>query len=99
MIDVGAIRPSNSSWASTVVLVRKTDGKLCFFIDLQKLNSLTVKDTYSIPRIQDTLDCLQGAVWFNLLDLKSRYWQVELEKASKALTTFTVSPPGFCQCQ
>ena len=29
-----------------------------------------VKDAYGIPQIQDTLDCLQGAVWFTLLDLK-----------------------------
>ena len=66
MIDVGAIRPSNSAWASAVVLVRKKEGKLCFYIDLRKLNSLMVKDVYSIPRMQDTLDCLQGAVWFTL---------------------------------
>ena len=53
-----------------------------------------VKDAYYIPRIQDTLNCLQGAFWFTLLDLKSRYWQVELEEARKALTTITVSPLG-----
>ena len=54
-----------------------------------------VKHAYSIPRIQDTLDCLQGAVWFTLLDLKSGYWQMELAEASKALTAFTVGPLGF----
>ena len=54
-----------------------------------------VKDAYSIPRIQDTLDCLQGTVWFTLLDLKSGYWQVELEEASKALMAFTVGPLRF----
>ena len=86
MIDVRAIWPSNSPWASVVVLVRKKNGKLCFCIDLRKLNSLMVKDAYSIPRIQDTLDWLQGAIWFTSLDLKSGYWQVELEEASKALT-------------
>ena len=63
MIDVGAIWPSNSPWASVVILVRKRNGKLCFCIDLRKLNSLMVKDTYSIPTIQDTLDCLQGGRW------------------------------------
>ena len=77
------------------MLVRKKNGHLCFCINLQKFNSLTVNDAYSIPRIQDTLDCLQGAVWLTLLDVKSGYWQVELEEASKALTTFTVGPLRF----
>ena len=48
-----------------------------------------VKDACSISRIQDTLDCLQGVVWFILLDLKSGYWQVEYEEASKALMALT----------
>ena len=81
------------------MLVRKKNGKLRYCIDLQKLNSLTVKDAYSILRIQDTLDCLQGAVWFTLLNFKSGYWQVELQEASEALTAFTVGPLGFCECK
>ena len=95
MIDTEAIRPSNSPWASTIILVRKKNGKLHFCIDLRKLNSLMVKDAVSIPQNQETLDCLPAAVWFTLLDLKSRYWQAELGKASKALTVFTVGPLGF----
>ena len=51
MLDVGALRPSNSPWASAVVLVWKKDGKLWFGIDLWKLNARTFKDTYSLPRI------------------------------------------------
>ena len=94
MIDEGAIRPCNSAWASAVVLVRKKKDELCFYIDLWKLNSLMVKDAFSIARIQDTMDCLQGAVWFTLLDFKSKYWQVKLEEASKALIAFTVAPSG-----
>ena len=79
MLDVGAIRPSNSPWASAVILVWKKDGKLQFCIDLWKLNARTIKDTYSLPRIDETLDCLNGAEWFSSLDLKSGYWQVEME--------------------
>ena len=67
--DVRAIRPSNSPWASVIILVRKKNGKLHFCIDLKKLNSLMVKDACSSHRIQDALDCLQGAVLFTLLDL------------------------------
>ena len=57
------------------------------------------KDAYGIPRIQDTLKCLQGAAWFTLLDLKSGYWQVELKEASKALRAFMVGSFGFYKCE
>ena len=61
MLDLGAIRPSNSPWASAVVLVRKKDGRLRFCIDLRRLNNRTVKDAYSLPRIESILDSLGGA--------------------------------------
>ena len=70
MLDIGAIRCSNSPWASPVVLVRKKDGSLRFCIDLRKLNTQTVEDAYSIPHIEDALESLNGACTFTLLDLK-----------------------------
>ena len=85
--------------ASTVVLVRKTHGGLRFCIDLRKLNNRTIKDGYSLPRIEDPLDCVHGAVWFSTLDLKSGYWQVELEEEAKPLTAFTLGPLGFWECE
>ena len=87
MVEVGAIRRSFSPWASAVVLVRKRWG-LRFCIDLCKLNNRTVKDGYSLLRIEDTLDCLHGAVW-----------QVELEEEAKPLTAFTMGPLGFWECE
>ena len=87
MIEVGAICKSNSPWASAVVLVREKDGSLRFCIDLRKLNAQTIKDAYSLPRINETLDCLGGATIFSSLDLKSGYWQVEMEEESKTLNS------------
>ena len=98
MINIGAIRKSQSPWASAIVLVRKKDGSLRFCIDLRKLNKRTVKDAYSLPRIEESLDCLNGAQIFSSVDLKSGYWQVELTEESKALTAFTVGPLGFYEC-
>ena len=98
MINIGAIRKSQSPWASAIVLVRKKDGSLRFCIDLRKLNERTIKDAYSLPRIEESLDCLNGAQIFSSIDLKSGYWQVELTEESKAMTAFTVGPLGFYEC-
>ena len=99
MVEIGAIRKFSGPWASAVVLVRKKDGSLRFCIDLRHLNSRTIKDAYSLPRIEETLDCLNGAKIFTSLDLKSGYWPVEMEEESKPLTAFTVGPLGFFKCE
>ena len=81
-----------------MVLVRKKDGSLRFCIDLRKLNGRTIKDAYSLPHIEESLDCLNGAQIFTSLDLKSGYWQIELSEENIPLTTFTVGPLGFYEC-
>ena len=98
MLEIGAIWKSNSPWASAVVLVRKKDGSLRFCIDLRKLNARMVKDAYSLPRIEDSLDSLNGSCIFTSIDLKAGYWQVEMDPQSIPLTAFTVGPLGFYEC-
>ena len=99
MEEVGAIRKSNSPWTSSIVLVKKKDGDLRFCIDLRKLNARMVKDAYALPRTEETLDYLAGSKWFSALDLKSGYWQVELDEESKPLTAFTAGPLVFYKCE
>ena len=98
MLKLGAIRKLKSPWASAVVLVCKKDGSLRFCIDLRKLNERTVKDAYSLPRIEDSLDSLNGLCIFTSIDLKAGNWQVELDEDSIPLTAFTVGPLGFYEC-
>ena len=98
MLDLGAIRPSDSPWCSAVVLVKKKNGELRFCIDLRKLNLRTVKDAYSLPRIDETLERLKGSCVFSSLDLKSGYWQVEIDEESKKYTAFTLGLLGFYEC-
>ena len=98
MLNLGAIRPSNSPRASAIVLVRKKDGRLIFCIDLRRLNNRTVKDAYSLPKIESILDSLLGAKIFSTLDLKAGYWQVEMAEECKAYPAFTCGPLGFYEC-
>ena len=93
MLRIGAIRRSNSPWASAIVLVCKKDGALRFCIDLRKLNERTVKDAYSLPQIEDSLDVLNGSCIFTSIDLKSGYWQVELDE--KSVSTYCIHSRAF----
>ena len=65
---------------------------------MRKLNNRTIKAAQSLPRIEDSLDCLDRATIFTSLDLQSGYWQVDLTEASRPLTAFTVGPLGFYEC-
>ena len=81
MLAKDVIQPSKSPWESPIVVVRKKDGSARFCVDYRKLNSITHKDAYPLPRIDDTLDTLAGFQWFSTLDLVSGYWQVEVAES------------------
>ena len=99
METLGVIRRSQSPYASNVVIVRKKNGALRFCLDMRLLNVRTIRDSYSLPRIDSTLNVLAGSKWFSVLDLKSGYWQVPLAEEDKCKTAFTVGPLGFWECE
>ena len=94
MLQYGVIRPSSSPWASPIVLVKKKDGKTRFCVDYRQLNSVTRKDCYPLPNIDDILTYVGKAKYFSTLDLFSGYWQVGIREECKAYTSFVVSGGG-----
>ena len=91
MINDDIIRESQSPWAAPIVLVRKKDGSVRFCVDYRKLNQVTTRDHYPLPRTEDILDTLNGSQYFTTLDLRSGYWQVPVREEDKKKTAFVFS--------
>lgn len=89
MLDGGIIRESSSPWAAPIVLVQKKTGAWRFCVDYRKLNSVTKKDAFPLPRVEDSLTSLTQSAWYSTLDLASGYWQVQMEAADREKTAFT----------
>ena len=94
LLKRGIIQPSSSPYAAPVVLVRKKSGELRLCCDYRKINAITRRDAFPIPRIEEQLDALGGSKFFSSLDLASGYHQVELEEESRPKSAF-VCPFGL----
>lgn len=90
MIEQGVIEKSDSPWSSPTVLVwMKKDLRFC--LDYRKLNKVTKKACFPLPKIDDTLDMFAGTIWLSTLGMKSGYWQVELHPDNEEKTAFSTS--------
>lgn len=90
MLDSNIIRRSKSHWSFPIVVVHKKDGSKIFCVDFRQLNKIT-KTNWPLRLIDDLLDQLGKASYFTSLDLKSRYWQVQMQEQDKEKTAFCVT--------
>ena len=80
LLASGIIKQSYLPWASNVVLCRKKDGKLRICVDYRMLNERTIKDAHALPRIEEILEGLAGNKFFSVIDMKSGYYQCDIEE-------------------
>ena len=88
LTESGFIWPSTSLWGAPVLFMKKKDGSLRMCIDYRLLNSVTIKNKYSPPRIDDLFDQLRGACVFSKIDLRSGYHQLRIKELGMVKIAF-----------
>lgn len=80
MLRAGIIRHSTSPWSFPLVMIPKIHGTSRMCVDYRKLNKITVTDPFPIQRTDEIFDSFQGATCFSAIDLKSGFWQIEMDE-------------------
>eukprot|EP00741_Cyanophora_paradoxa_P016879 tig00020943_g16302.t1 len=96
LLELGLIEPSQAAYGSPVVLAPKKDGTWRFCVDYRRLNQITERDVFPLPRIDDQLERLRGSMVFSTADATAGFWQLPLHPGSRAYTAFVV-PWGHFQ--
>ncbi|QRW20575.1 Retrotransposable element Tf2 protein [Rhizoctonia solani] len=87
-LATGKIRPSTSSTGAPVMFVKKADRSLRLVVDYQKLNEVTHKNVYPLPRQDNLMAKLRHAKIFTKLDLRWGYNNVRIKEGDKWKTAF-----------
>eukprot|EP00741_Cyanophora_paradoxa_P010869 tig00020553_g10508.t1 len=90
LLELGLIQPSEAAYGSPLVLAPKKDGTWRMCVDYRRLNAITERDVFPLPRIDDQLDRLRGAIVFSVGDAVCGFWQLPLDPASRRFTAFVV---------
>ena len=87
-LQQGIIIPLQSPYTSQVVIVRKKTGEIHLCMDYCKFNSITVRDTFPLPRIDEGLQAVHISNWFTSFDLVQGYLQLAMEESDIKKTAF-----------
>ena len=82
------IRPSNSSYSSPVLLIKKADGSYRFVVDYRKLNNITIPDNFPLPNLEQSIQSVGGYAYYSKLDLRSGYFQIPIRESDRHKTAF-----------
>src|ERR1700743_629711 len=88
LLAIGFIRLSTSPWGALVLFVKKADETLRLYTDYRKLNRVTVKNKYPLPRIDDLFDQLRGSKYYSKIDLHTGYHQLRIKEEDIPKTAF-----------
>ncbi|XP_068237201.1 uncharacterized protein [Palaemon carinicauda] len=94
LLKHGLAEESHSEWASPCILVDKPDGSARMCTDYRKVNNVTIKDSYPMPRVEDIIDNVAKFPFLSKIDLLKGYYQIELDKDSRNIAAF-VTPHGL----
>lgn len=97
LIKLGVLEESSSPWASPVILVQKASGGFRLCIDSRKLNAVTKKNSYPLPRVDDILDNMKNAKFISSIDLSQAFLQLPLSECSKEKTAIITQGRGLLQ--
>ena len=88
LIEKGFVRPNISPWGAPVLFVKKKDDSMRLCVDYRELNKVTIKNKYTLPRIEDLFDQLHGAAVFSKIDLRTGYHQLRIKRDDIPKTAF-----------
>ncbi|XP_068239313.1 uncharacterized protein [Palaemon carinicauda] len=91
-LDLAA--PSKSPWASPCILVKKPNNSYRMCTDYRRVNSVTVKDAYPLPRIADIIDSVSNSKYLTQIDLLKGYYQIKLTDRTREISAF-ITPFGL----
>ncbi|CAH2105851.1 unnamed protein product [Euphydryas editha] len=94
LMEANIIRPSQSPFASPILLVKKRDGSDRMVVDYRELNSNTVPDRFPLPLIADQLARLSGASFYTCLDCASGFNQIPIKDPDSIERTAFITPDG-----